>query len=377
MADKQRILVVDDSDDDREILRMRLESQGYIVVTAADGGEALLALDEELPDLILLDLMMPRLDGIATLKRIRERPDFIPVVILTARSDVDDVVEGLDAGADEYLLKPVDHAALVARVRAMLRLKVLHDRLKQQADDLSVQAAQLAEFNTSLTDRVETQVGELRRMSRLTQFLAPQVVEAIMASPDGERLLESHRREVAVLFCDLRGFTSFAETAEPEALLDLLRAYHEMLGKRIFEHEGTLERFAGDAVMVLFNDPVSTPDYCQQAVKLAFDIVEGAEALLETWRSRGAPLGVGIGIAAGIATLGKIGFSERFDYAAIGTVTNLASRLSGEAGVSEILVSSRVAEEASTVAVVRPLGARPLKGFARAVPIFQLSPGPA
>ncbi len=369
MTGNEKILVVDDGEDDREILRVRLEAQGYAVTTAEDGIAALECINAEQPDLILLDLMMPRLDGLTTLKRLRSRPVavFIPVIMLTAKGDVADVVAGLDAGANEYLVKPVDHAALVARVRAMLRLKALNDKLERQA-------VELADLNASLSERVAEQVAEIGRMSRLTRFLAPQVVEAILSSPNGEQLLELHRREVAVLFCDLRGFTAFAESSEPEEVLDLLRGYHEVLGRRIFAFGGTLERFAGDAVMVLFNDPVATPDYIRRSVELALAITSDVKELLGKWRQRGADLAVGIGIAAGYATLGKIGFEERFDYAAIGTVTNMASRLCDEASPSQILVTARVAEDAALVARMTPLGNRLLKGFRGPIPIFELGP---
>lgn len=369
MSANARILVIDDGEDDREILSARLAGQGFSVRTAADGIAGLNCVDTEEPDLILLDLMMPRLDGLGTLARLRARPaaSFIPVIMLTAKGDVADVVAGLEAGANEYLVKPIDHAALVARVRAMLRLKAL-------TDELARRTAELADLNGSLTLRVEEQLSEISRMSRLARFLAPQVVESILASPDGERLLESHRREVAVLFCDLRGFTAFAERAKPEELMELLNAYHEMLGRRIFAAGGTLERFAGDAVMVLFNDPVAAPDYVRRAIELAFAIVSDAKTLLRKWKDPAVGLDVGIGIAAGYATLGKIGFEGRFDYAAIGTVTNMASRLSDEAAPSQILVTAPVADEAASFATVLPLGGRHLKGFTKPIPIFELAP---
>ncbi|MGD9738899.1 MAG: adenylate/guanylate cyclase domain-containing protein [Bauldia sp.] len=367
------ILVVDDVADNRAVLRARLESQGYRIAEADGGETALAATARDPPDLVLLDVMMPGMDGIETVRALRARPSpFIPVILLTARSDNASVIAGLDAGADEYLIKPVDHAALVARVRAALRLKALQDAVADQADRLSKQAAELAAWNGALEERVADQLREIERMRRLRSFLAPQVVDAILASPDGESALASHRREVAVLFCDLRGFTAFAATAEPEDLIGLLRDYHAVVGELVFRHAGTLERFTGDAVMVLFNDPLPAPDFCRSAVRLATDIRDGLQPLIRRWRVRGAEVDVGIGIAAGFATLGKVGFRDRYDYAAIGPVTNLASRLSGYAAPGQILVTARVAEELSDENAVEPLGLVDLKGMPKPVPVFAL-----
>ncbi|MCW5718120.1 MAG: response regulator [Bauldia sp.] len=374
MRDAPLILVVDDGADDREILQRRLESQGYRVATAPDGEAALGWLAANDADLVLLDVMMPRLDGIATLRRLRaERGTaFVPVIMLTGKGAVADVVEGLDAGADEYLVKPVDHAALVARVKAMLRLKAMHDEIAGQAARLAIQAAELSALNQSLETRVAEQVAEIERMRRLKRFLAPQVADAVLASPDGEAALESHRREVAVLFTDLRGFTALAESNDPEDVIALLREYHALVGDRVFAHGGTLERFAGDAIMVLFNDPMPQPGYCLAAARLGLDIAGRAEPLTDRWRARGFRLGIGIGIASGFATLGKIGFGDRFDYAAIGTVTNLAARLSTQAEAGQVLASARVAEAIAAEIETRALGEVDLKGFARPVPVFEL-----
>src|SRR6201987_1008690 len=217
MHDPARILVVDDVADNVEILQMRLEAQGYAVATAADGIEALEKIRELLPDLVLLDVMMPRMDGIETLKWLKADPSlpFTPVILVTAKADATDVVAGLESGGDDYLTKPVDHAALSARVRAMLRIKALHDTVQTQARQLEEQAAELAAWNKTLEKRVAAQVGEIERVSRLKRFLAPQIVQTIVSS-GGETMLESHRRDIVVRFCDMRGFTAFAETAEPE-----------------------------------------------------------------------------------------------------------------------------------------------------------------
>jgi class 3 adenylate cyclase/CheY-like chemotaxis protein len=377
LHDPPQILVVDDLEDNREVLRARLASRGYQVSTAVNGAEALDKVIAAPPDLVLLDVTMPVLDGIATVRRLKADASlpFVPVILLTSRTDASDVVAGLDAGADDYLTKPIDHAALVARVRAMLRIKALQDEVAAQAAQLKEQTAQLAEWNKELETRVAAQLATLERMGRLKRFLPPQVADVILASPDGEASLESHRRDVAVLFSDLRGFTAFSEAAEPEDVIALLHDYHALVGEAVFRRGGTLERFAGDAIMVLFNDPIPDPEYCHSAAALAHEIIAGGETLLGRWRKRGANLGIGIGVAAGFATLGKIGFRERQDYAAIGTVTNLASRLSGRAEAGQILVSARLAEEIEPDFPSRFIGDLELRGFLRPVPVYELTPG--
>src|ERR1700742_3083613 len=255
MHSPPRILIVDDNETNRDILMARLGPQGYELKQAADGEEALAAAKELLPDLILLDVMMPKIDGIEVCKRIKNDTSmpFTPIILCTAKADSKDVVAGLEAGADEYLTKPIDQMALVARVKAALRLKQLHD--------------QIAEMNKNLEQRVADQCGEIERMSGLKRFLAPQIAELVLSS-GGEKLLDSHRKDVTIVFCDLRGFTSFAETAEPEEVMAVLREYHTHLGKLIHKYEGTLERFLGDGLMVLFNDPVRCADPSLRAARM-------------------------------------------------------------------------------------------------------------
>ena len=196
----------------------------------------------------------------------------------------------------------------------------------QQADKLQEQTDQLRDWNQSLEERVETQLGEIERIRRLERFLAPQVAQLIASSDGHEALLDSHRREVTVVFCDLRGFTAFTETTEPEEAMNVLREYHAALGELIFRYEGTLDRYAGDGVMILFNAPIQFADHTKRAVKMAVEMRDTIGELTEKWRNRGHNLGFGIGIALGYATLGQIGFEQRLEYAAIGSVTNLASR---------------------------------------------------
>ena len=370
-----RILAVDDVPANLEIVRMRLEATGYEVITAEDGEQALDVAQATRPDLILLDIMMPKLDGIGALKRLKADAAlrFVPVILLTAKADVEDVVAGLEAGGDDYLVKPFDQATLVARVRSMLRIKALHDTVQEQAAQLERQTHELAEWNRSLEHRVATQMAEIERVSRLQRFLAPQVA-ALIASADGpDRLLESHRREVTVVFCDLRGFTAFTDASEPEDVMAVLRDYHHAAGEIIFRYEGALERFAGDGMLVMFNDPVPCADHPERAVRMALDLRDAITALSARWRNRGHVLGFGVGIAVGYATLGQIGFEHRLEYAAIGSVTNLASRLCDEAASGQIVVSQRLFGFVEHKVSAAPLGELTLKGFGRPVPAYDIT----
>jgi len=361
-----RILVIDDTPANVHVLKLRLTALGYEVVTAADGQEGLTAARQTRPDLILLDIMMPNVDGIEVCRRLRADPafPFVPIIMVTAKADSKDVVAGLDAGADEYLPKPVDHNALAARVKSMLRIKNLHDTVQTQA-------AELAEWNRNLEQRVSEQVAQVERLGRLKGFFSPQLAEVIL-SPSNEKLLASHRREITVVFCDLRGFTGFSETAEPEEVMGVLAEYHAEMGEEIFRFEGTLERFAGDGLMVFFNDPLPCADPSDRAVRMAVAMRERAQALIHAWRKRGHQLGFGVGIAQGYATLGRIGFKGRVDYGAIGTVTNLASRLCDEAEPGQILVSQRVHAAVEELVEAEPVGQLPLRGFLKPLPTFNV-----
>jgi class 3 adenylate cyclase len=366
MREPPRILVVDDNPANLEILETRLARQDYEVITAKDGDEALIAARAQTPDLILLDVMMPGKDGIQVCRELKADPSlpFMPVILVTAKADPDDIVAGLDAGGDEYITKPVDHAALVARVRSILRIKALHDTVQEQA-------AQLEDWTRTLEQRVAAQLAEIERLGSLKRFLSPQVAELVV-SAGGERLLESHRREITVVFCDLRGFTAFAETSEPEEVMGVLRQYHEALGQLIFRHEGTLERFVGDGLVVLFNDPLPCPDPSARAARMAIAMRARIAELSEGWRRHGHDLGFGVGIAQGYATLGRIGFEGRSDYAAIGPVANMASRLCDEATDGEIFISQRAFAAVEDLVEAEPLGDLVLKGFVRPVPAYRI-----
>ena len=375
MHDPPRILVVDDVAANLEIVRMRLEAIGYEIVTADDGEEALVKARDIAPDLILLDIMMPKLDGIATLKILKSDKAlrFVPVILLTAKADTQDVVAGLDAGGDDYLTKPFDQATLVARVRAMLRIKALHDTVEEQRARLEHQTRELADWNGTLEQRVATQMADLERVGRLERFLAPQVAALVAAADGPDRLLESHRREVTVVFCDLRGFTAFTDTSEPEDVMAVLRDYHRTVGEIIFRYEGALERFAGDGMLVMFNDPVPCADHPERAVRMALEMRDAVTGLAASWLSKGHRLGFGVGIAVGYATLGQIGFERRLEYAAVGSVTNLASRLCDEAASGQIVVSQRLYGFVETRVVGTSLGDLSLKGFGRPIPAYNVT----
>jgi len=348
MREPPRILIVDDQPVNVDILQTRLAIHGYEISTAGDGEEALARARTEQPDVILLDIMMPKMDGIEVCRRLKADTSlpFLPIIMVTAKADSADVVAGLEAGADEYLTKPIDQAALVARVKSMLRIKALHDTVQEQ-------------------------VGELERMGRLKRFFSPQLAELVI-SAGGERLLHSHRREITVVFCDLRGFTAFSETAEPEEVMRVLEEYHTAMGHVIFRFEGTLERFTGDGLMVFFNDPLSCADHTVRAVRMAVVMRQEMDDLTERWRKRGHQLDFGVGIAQGYATLGMIGFAGRVDYAAIGTVTNLAARLCAEARGGQILISQRVYVALEELLEAESLGELSLKGFLQPVPVFNV-----
>jgi class 3 adenylate cyclase len=359
MRDPARILVVDDVADNVEILRMRLGALGYEVIVAEDGEQALAKVAAELPDLVLLDIMMPKIDGLEVVRRMKADASlpFIPVILVTAKASPKDVVAGLDAGGDDYLTKPIDHGALVARVRAMLRIKALQDQVR--------------ELNQGLEAKVQAQVGELERVGRLKRFLAPQLAQAIISAGD-EKILDNHRREVAAFFCDLRGFTSFSETAEPEDIMALLAEYHGAVGPLIRKYEGTLDRFTGDGMLVFFNDPLPCPDPAERAARLALEMRAAVDKLIPVWARRGHTLGFGIGMAQGYATLGRIGFEDRFDYTAIGAVINLAARLCADAKDGQILTTGRLALAIEGTIEMEDLGEHPVRGMSKPINVRNL-----
>jgi len=336
----QRILVVDDTPHNVKLLGDLLRAKGYEVTTAASGEQALESIASQPPDLVLLDIMMPGISGYEVCRKIRENPAtaLLPVVLATSLDPNQERVKGIEAGADDFLPKPVNQAELFARVKSLLRIKGLQDE----------------------------------RLARLKSFFSPQLAEAIAAGK-GDDVLKTHRREITVEFFDLRGFTAFTDNAEPEEVMELLRAYHAALGKLVLEHQGTLERFAGDAVMVFFNDPVPIERPAEHAVRTALATMEAFKPIAAHWKKRsGFDLGLGCGIAQGYATLGAIGFEGRWDYAAIGNVTNLAARLCAEAKAGQILADRKTMAVLDGSFEFEPVGELTLKGFSQPVPGFSL-----
>src|SRR5881296_2813773 len=354
-----KILVVDDTPQNVKLLADLLAVKGYAVATAASGAQALEKIETEQPDLVLLDVVMPEMSGYEVCRKIRGNPAtaMLPVVMVTALDPAQERVKGIEAGADDFLTKPINQPELLARVKSLLRIKLLHD--------------ELAEWNRTLEQRVEEQVTQLERLGRLKRFFSPQLAELIVAG-GAEDPLKSHRRDITVVFLDLRGFTAFAETAEPEEVMGVLREYHAEMGKLILAHEGTLERFTGDGMMIFFNDPLPVPDAGVRAARMAAEMQERVTTLTVKWRRLGYELGLGIGIAKGFATIGGIGFEGRWDYGAIGTVTNLAARLCGEAKGGEILISSRVATAGEGLIEAEAMGSLALKGLIKPVPTFNV-----
>jgi adenylate cyclase len=358
MAESGTILVVDDLPSNLRLLEAVLAPQGYDVVLATSGQEALDRVATDQIDLILLDVVMPGLDGVEVCRRVRadETTRFLPLVMITA-SDGLEKRAAIEAGADDFVTKPFDHAELLARVRSLLRIKRYHDTIVAQT-------AELADWNRQLEERVREQVDELERVGRLRRFLSPQLVDLVVSSGD-QSFLQSHRREITVVFCDLRGFTAFAETVEPEDVTDVLGQYHAALGDLVHRFEGTLERFTGDGMMVFFNDPVPCEDAPARAVRMAVAMRNRVDQLAEGWHRLGYDLDFAAGIAQGHATLGRIGFEGRSDYAAIGIVTNLAARLCAEATSGQILVSQKVHAAVESIVSAESVGELTLRGFAR------------
>jgi adenylate cyclase len=366
VSDQTTILVVDDQANNRQLLADLLSAKGYAVVTAASGEEGLTKVASVRPDLVLLDIVMPDISGYDVCRSIRAdaRTGILPVIMVTALDPMEERIKGLEAGADDFLTKPINKAELLARVKSLLRIKSLYDTVQRQA-------SQLAELNTGLERRVQEQVDQLQRLAQFKRFFPPQLAELILAGELGNPL-KTHRREVAVLFLDLRGFTAFADSSEPEEVMGLLQNYHREMGGLIDAYEGTLEQFAGDSMMVIFNDPVTVEDPAGRAIRMAVEMQQRFAELMVPWRKRGHDIALGIGIAYGYATIGAIGFEARVGYGVIGRVSNLAARLCAEAQPGHILVSAPVYALVERIVEVEEIGPLQLKGFARPVAAYNI-----
>ena len=354
----ERILVVDDQRTNAEMVAGLLRNLGYEVHIALDGEAALQRVRAAPPDLVVSDINMPRMDGYVLCRR--QRADaalaLLPVVLITSTEAQTERVKGIEAGADDFLMKPVNWPELFGRVKRLLRVKALQDEIKQ--------------LNARLEQRVQDQVAQLERLGRLKRFFSRHVAEAIVAG--GEETLKPHRREITAVFLDLRGFTAFTDRADPEEVLELLRSYHAALGRTVDEFGGTLEHFAGDGMMIFFNDPFPVDRPAERAVRMAMALQRDFLPIAEAWEKLGHQVGLGIGIAQGDATLGVIGFEQRWEYAAIGNVPNLAARLCGQAGAGEIVLDAQVEQDVAHLADTESVGPLQLRGFLHPVPAFRL-----
>ena len=372
-GDRGLVLVVDDDEANREVLARRLGRLGYAVRQAENGRVALEVMAGEPIDLVLLDLNMPELDGYQVLEVRHDDPRLrdIPTIMISASADTESVVRCIQMGADDHLGKPFDPVLLEARIGACLEKKRLRDQERELLDTVSHQAGALAQWNETLERRVAEQVDELDRMARLRRFLSPQLADLLITKGD-ETVLETHRRDIAVLFVDLSGFTAFSETSEPEDVMAVLREFHRELGRLVREFEATVGFFAGDGLMVFWNDPMPCPDPADRAVRMAVALRECFVPLTAGWRKRGHDLGFSVGVASGYATLGEIGFEGRYDYGVIGSVVNLASRLCDHAERDQILISARAKLAVEDIADTDEVGDVLLKGFHAPVPVFNV-----
>jgi adenylate cyclase len=355
----ERILVVDDQRTNAEVVSGLLRNLGYEVQVALDGEAALDMVRAKGTDLVISDILMPRVDGYELCRRLRANPatTLLPVILVTSADPQTERVKGIEAGADDFIARPVNWAELFARVKRLLQVKALQDEIKT--------------LNARLEERVRDQVAQLERLSRMKRFFSRAVAEAIVA-PGGEELLEPHRREITAVFLDLRGFTAFTDRADPDQVLELLRAYHATLGRTVDDFGGTLEHFAGDGIMIFFNDPIEVDNPAERAIRMALALQRAFNPIAEAWTKLGHEVGLGIGIAQGETTLGVIGFEQRWEYAAIGNVPNLAARLCGSAHAGEIILDGQTERDVVAIADTEFVGALTLRGFQQPVPAFRL-----
>jgi adenylate cyclase len=353
------ILVVDDTPENLHLLSELLKPH-YRVKVANSGERALKTIASGAPpDLILLDVMMPGMNGYEVCRTLKADPatSDIPVIFVTAMAEIENEETGLALGAVDYITKPISPSILLARVRNHLKLYQ--------------QSVQLQEWNCTLERRVADGIEEIERLGRLRRFFSPAVADLLLAGQTDDPLM-AHRREIVVVFLDLRGYTAFTEAYGADEVMRVLGEFHAAMGALIMANSGTLERFAGDGLMIFFNDPIEIPDPVGTALSMAQAMHRRLAGLQALWQQRGYTLAMGIGIAQGIATIGAIGFEGRRDYGAIGSVTNLAARLCSEAKGGQTLVSETAAQHAQS-GLLRPVEPLKLKGFRDLVVAFEMS----
>jgi len=366
MTQPRKILVVDDTPGNLKLLTDLLTVKGYAVATAESGHEALARIDADCPDLVLLDVMMPGMDGYEVCKRIRQNPatEILPVVMVTALDPSQERTKGIEAGADDFLGKPVNQQELLARVRSLLRVKEYYDTIQDQR-------AELADWNKKLESRVEEQLAQLEKMGRMKRFLPPQLAEMVLAGEAADPL-KPHRSAVTVVYVDLRGFTAFSQESEPEEIMTVLNEYHSEMGALIQEYNGTIDHFVSDGIMVIFNDPIPVPNPTELAISMVIAMRVKMADLKEKWQKRGYELDCGFGIAHGYATIGAIGFGGRWEYSTIGTVANLAGRLCDEAKGPQIIIDQKTLSHIEDIVETEPLGLLNLKGFSKQINAFNV-----
>jgi DNA-binding response OmpR family regulator len=359
------ILVVDDTPANVRLLEAILGTHGYSVRSATSGPEALADVaSDSPPDLVVLDIQMPGMNGYEVCRRIRDDASstMLPVIMITA-SGGDEKLAALEAGADDFIPRPFDQAELLARVRSLIRIKTYHDTVVGQA-------AELTAWNRVLEEQVAEQVDEVQHLQRLRRFLSAHVADAVLRAGD-DSLLQPHRREIAVVFCDLREYTAFAAAAEPEDVLATVQEYHAVVGDIVTRHGATVGGFAGDGVMLFFNDPFPCSDPALRAVQAADELRSSLAPCVQRWRQRGHHLDIGLGVGFGYATLGVIGFEGRYEYTAIGSVVNLAARLCDHAAPGEILLGQNAYSAIADRVAAEALGELSLRGLDSPVPVWR------
>lgn len=371
-----KILLVEDSRSIAILLTARLEALGHGVLHAEDGAKGVELFPNAEADLVLMDIEMPIMNGFEAVSRIRafettQKWAWTPIIFLTASDTSEDLVTAIEVGGDDFIVKSAPEVVLQAKMKAMTRIAQLRQRLTEALQTLDKQAGELAAWNAELEARVAEGVNKIERLDRLRRFFSPAVADLLL-SGDAVDPLKPRRREIVVIFLDLRGYTAFTETHGPEEVMRVLAEFHEAMGRLIVKYGGTLERFTGDGLMVFFNDPIVIPDPSLRAAKMAFEMQQSMTLLQGRWLERGFTLAMGIGIAKGIATIGGIGFEMRKDYGAIGSVTNLAARLCSEAKGGQVLMSEAVALDIQDDVAVNSVGEHTLKGFQQPVGCYEL-----